>query len=692
MVTQEQEPRCLAHAIGYLRRGWAAIPLCPHDHAGMSQAHNGVCHNPGKVPIGRWKDLQDRRLTEQALRQAWTINPHCNVGVVLGQVSLLVGIDVDGPAGNELLNELSAGDVPKTLKFYTSTSERYRLLYTLPKGHPSPKIPLTRDTQEALAIMGDGTQTVMPPSRHHAGEVYLWAEGHSPDDISPAPAPAWLLDMLAGVARAKGLTVPQGVGGKAGQVVGKGPVLTCDTAQIMEGYREHTLLMFLGQIRRHGANKTELLALANALNERCNPPLTQADLARITDSAHKWAPTEVPLATTLKKRADALVAAAPESVDLTQLDVVPIRWLWKGWLPLSMLVAFDGDGGSGKSTTLIDLAARLTRGAPLPGQMQATNPKTGVVIVNEDPLQQIQLPRLIEAGADLAYVRVMRRVVEPGGAVNPSLMFPDHLPALEALIREVDAKLVIIDPILSYYNSGDYKDSVEIRRLLVKLADVAERHACTIVLVRHFSKKSDGGKAAYRSEGGTAWTNTCRLAIQVGPHPTTPGLWVMAKPKTNITSLAGSWTYKVNPPRPGSDVCTVDWVGYSEQITAQDVVDAEASGHEDRNALDEAVLSVQTLMQENYEKTGVLIAKVRDVTEACKTLGLSARTARRAKATLGLITVNIDGQWYWQVQGLNPIPQTEQPPDAQTQEADADGVGPAPGHVPVDQTPGPEGG
>src|SRR6266446_4339471 len=56
----------------------------------------------------------------------------------------------------------------------------------------------------------------------------------------------------------------------------------------------------------------------------------------------------------------------PYVIVLSQIQSVPARWLWPGWIPLGKLTVLDGDPGLGKSTLLLDLAARVTRGLPMP--------------------------------------------------------------------------------------------------------------------------------------------------------------------------------------------------------------------------------------------------------------------------------------------------------------------------------------
>jgi hypothetical protein len=118
---------CLAAALEYLARGWSAIPLCPPDHDGVGVQHEEHCKKAGKTPLFPWKTYQERLPSERELRVYWNRCPRANVGVILGRVSRLVGLDIDGPDAEELLRELSAGDVPPTLAFKTPGGGR-RLL------------------------------------------------------------------------------------------------------------------------------------------------------------------------------------------------------------------------------------------------------------------------------------------------------------------------------------------------------------------------------------------------------------------------------------------------------------------------------------------------------------------------------------------------------------------------------------
>jgi putative DNA primase/helicase len=56
---------------------------------------------------------------------------------------------------------------------------------------------------------------------------------------------------------------------------------------------------------------------------------------------------------------------------MSQVQPLPLDWLWPGWVPLGKLTLLDGDPGQAKSLLLVDLAARAPPRAP---DDQAINP------------------------------------------------------------------------------------------------------------------------------------------------------------------------------------------------------------------------------------------------------------------------------------------------------------------------------
>lgn len=124
--------------------------------------------------------------------------PNPNLGLVLGSTSGIIGIDVDGDEALSLLEEISCGDLPITLTFITPGGG-LRYLYRLPNATQTKKWAKTLEGEHSeLVLMGDGQQTIVPPSVHPNGKVYEWVEGKGPGEVEISMAPQWMLDLMSG--------------------------------------------------------------------------------------------------------------------------------------------------------------------------------------------------------------------------------------------------------------------------------------------------------------------------------------------------------------------------------------------------------------------------------------------------------------------------------------------------------------
>lgn len=184
-------PEMLKMSRAYLAMGLPIIPLCSYDHEGMFSHHKETCSNPGKRPL--IKDWQSWNETTSENFKEWLDKyGEFNIGLPLGSASGYVGIDVDGAEGEEILRERSQGDLPDTWEFTTGAGRR--LLYQIPLGMETKKFKQAGSGEHTeCALLCTGQQTVLPPSIHHTGRMYMWTVGHTPDVIDCAEAPAWLI-------------------------------------------------------------------------------------------------------------------------------------------------------------------------------------------------------------------------------------------------------------------------------------------------------------------------------------------------------------------------------------------------------------------------------------------------------------------------------------------------------------------
>ncbi|MGG2197549.1 phage/plasmid primase, P4 family [Paenibacillus validus] len=178
-----------------MHKNLPVIPLCSHDHSGMPEKHTAECNRPGKAPLVKWRGRGTPAEEEIA---GWVADfPDANIGMLLGSASGYVGVDVDGEGGERLLADWSKGDLPDTWEFATGLGRR--LLYKVPDS-----MILRIRSQSAgngghqeCTLLGEGSQTVMPPSVHPSGTVYQWKDGCSPWERECETAPMWLVRMMS---------------------------------------------------------------------------------------------------------------------------------------------------------------------------------------------------------------------------------------------------------------------------------------------------------------------------------------------------------------------------------------------------------------------------------------------------------------------------------------------------------------
>jgi len=213
-----------------------------------------------------WPTRAVRTLDEldELLRQP--LARRANIGGLMGAESGLVAVDVDGPAGEDALQELSGGDLPDTWEYQTSPGRR-RLVYALPAGVTLPSL----KPRPQLEVLANGRQAVLPPSLHPSGHRYQWLPGRDPWTFGPAaPAPEWLLRLSA---RPTGERTPPEEWRRITAV------------GVAEGERNVTLARLVGHLLRRRVDPYVVAELALCWNAcRCRPPLPESEVLRTVDS------------------------------------------------------------------------------------------------------------------------------------------------------------------------------------------------------------------------------------------------------------------------------------------------------------------------------------------------------------------------------------------------------------------------
>lgn len=342
------------------------------------------------------------------------------------------------------------------------------------------------------------------------------------------------------------------------------------------------------------------------------------------------------------------------SVTLTrgsEMKMVPISWLWKGWLAAGKMHVFGGVAGTGKTTVCLRMAATMTVGGLWPDGSQSP---TGNVVIwsGEDDPHDTLLPRLAVAGADLSRVYFIGDVEDRGKnrTFDPAR---DFEVLGDSLAMAGDVRLLIVDPIVSAV-TGDSHKNAEVRRSLQPLADLASSLGFALVGITHFSKGTGGARPVERLTGSLAFGALARVVFVAADYQEQAGgmgdTRVFCRAKSNIGPDDGGFEYSLAEKpvhgHPEIQASAAYW-GNALEGDARALLSVADSTDGGGSALDEAKAFLADLLADGPMPT-------KGVQAAAKAAGHASATVRRAKGELN-VEVRKEGgsfgkgtsQWFW---------------------------------------------
>jgi len=207
-----------------------------------------------------------------------------------------------------------------------------------------------------------------------------------------------------------------------------------------------------------------------------------------------------------------------------ELSEKPLRWMWKHYLPLGKLVHFGSNSSQAKSPVTVDLAARVSTGAPWPDGTENTHGPRSVILLNiEDDLEDTILPRYRLAGGDkskLYYVKGTRIPVSKSDSIERLVTLESDMQPLTKLARSLpDLALIVIDPVTNYLGSKKFIDEADMRSVLTPLANLAAELGIVVNTVGHFNRREKGTDPMQRFLGAPAFIGVARAVYAFGPDP-----------------------------------------------------------------------------------------------------------------------------------------------------------------------------
>ena len=303
----------------------------------------------------------------------------------------------------------------------------------------------------------------------------------------------------------------------------------------------------------------------------------------------------------------------PETVKIIRMsdvELTPVEWLWKPYLPFGKLSVLQGNPGEGKTYFAMHLAAACTNGKLLPN-MERMEPFNVIYQTAEDGLGDTVKPRLTEAGADLDRVLVI-------DDSDVQLTLSDE--RIEKAIVENNARLVIIDPIQAYLGADvDMNRANEVRPIFMRLGQVAQRTGCAILLIGHLNKAA-GMQSLQRGLGSIDIAAAVRSVLFIGKLKHDPTMRILTHEKSSLAPPGVSLAFSLG------DEDGFRWVGEYD-ITADEML----SGIEPQR---------ETKTQQAKDLICALLAEGKqvlseDIDKAALERGIPGRTVRDAKRELG---------------------------------------------------------
>lgn len=314
---------------------------------------------------------------------------------------------------------------------------------------------------------------------------------------------------------------------------------------------------------------------------------------------------------------------AEELIYMDTIRATETKWLWYPYIPFGKITVIQGDSGEGKTTLILNIAARLTLGK-LPQTVEVTEPMNVIYQTAEDGLSDTVKPRLLSAGADCSRIIVINES-------ERNISMSDK--RLEAAIAHTHAKLVILDPLQAYIGAQvDMHRANEIRPVMSHLASIAEKYGCAVVLIGHMNKAM-GMKSTYRGLGSIDITAAARSVLIVARDKENPNFRVVAHVKSSLAPEGKTVAFELDPDS-----------GFHFRGEYECNIDEILLGVGKRTKTDCSNEFLQDLLRDGRKSQ-------REIISIARNIGISERTLNRAKKQLGIRSLKQGNQWFWEMGG-----------------------------------------
>lgn len=309
-------------------------------------------------------------------------------------------------------------------------------------------------------------------------------------------------------------------------------------------------------------------------------------------------------------------------ISMDEVPVEEVEWLWYPYIPFGKLTIIHGDGGEGKTTLILQLAALLSRGEKLPCDSTEREPIKVIYQTAEDGLGDTIKPRLLAGNADCSQIKVIDES-------EATLTMLDE--RIEKAIVETGARALILDPVQAYIGAKvDMNRANEVRAILSQLGQIAGQYRCAIILVGHLNK-AQGNKSNYRGLGSIDFQATARSVLIVGRLKDNPQIRVMVQDKSSLAPEGEPIAFELGKEN------GFRWLGHYD-ISVDDLL----SGIPKEKKSEQAENLILEYLSKGKYPQKMLVKKA-------QAIGISKRVLDEAKKALNVRSLKEGSQWYWEL-------------------------------------------
>ena len=442
-----------------------------------------------KHPSVDWKPYETTAPTADDIDRLFAYEAD-GICLVIDGTDFIV-LDFDGPQDRATLLLKDAGiEIPPACpRVVTGRGQHFYFRTPHPVGR---HVGLLKGDGVQLDVLGAGCVVARPSIHPDTGTPYRWAPPFVSPDLVP-PLPERVSQLIADATRPRQL-----------------PLRPVDGA-IVKGERERTLTSLLGAARRRGAVEPELPALADAVNTRCEPPLSGRDLDRLAQSIARYQPDDLDVNRLVASVAVAKVTAAPTLDFVTPAELqatgeARVDYVLRPYLIGGTLTDLTGAAKIGKSRLRNYFIRCAITGSRCLGH--PAMPAVKVVLLTEEP------PAAILEGLEAAGLMATRALSILTRHAARGTDWPSIVAAAMATVCDIDARLLIVDTLPGVAQlQGDAENSAGHVLAALRPLQEADAPALARLVIRHTRKM--GGGVVEGGRGSSAFAGEADMLIRM---------------------------------------------------------------------------------------------------------------------------------------------------------------------------------